>query len=219
MGLSDDSSSISVVKILEGYRRSRSSQDSRLPITLDILHSISLHLDTVCVSSYETVLFHAAFTLAFFGLFRVGELVLSDSNYQRPLQLSDIRTFEHGQSFQVKLRQSKTNQCGVPQIINIPRIDLSTCPVAAMHAYIKIRPVRQGHNLLFCHRDGSPLTRYQFGAVLSKVISKLQLNTACYKTHSFRIGAATWLARKGVSHDAIKALGRWSSDAFRRYIR
>ena len=92
---------------------------------------------------------------------------------------------------------------------------MPSCCNALIH---KLRPVRQGHNL-FCHRDGSPLTRYQFGAVLSKVISKLQLNTACYKTHSFRIGAATWLARKGVSHDAIKAMGRWSSDAFRRYIR
>jgi len=39
-----------------------------------------------------------------------------------------------------------------------------------------------------------------------------------YKSHSFRIGAATNAAIKGVSVDKIKTAGRWKSDAFKSYI-
>ncbi|KIJ58033.1 hypothetical protein HYDPIDRAFT_48857, partial [Hydnomerulius pinastri MD-312] len=37
--------------------------------------------------------------------------------------------------------------------------------------------------------------------------------------HSFRIGGTTELLLAGVPPDVVKALGRWSSDAFLRYWR
>ncbi len=37
--------------------------------------------------------------------------------------------------------------------------------------------------------------------------------------HSFRIGAATTAAHKGLSQQQIQELGRWSSEAFKSYIR
>ena len=40
-----------------------------------------------------------------------------------------------------------------------------------------------------------------------------------FGTHSFRIGGATTLRMNGMSDDEIMAWGRWSSDAYRRYIR
>jgi hypothetical protein len=38
-------------------------------------------------------------------------------------------------------------------------------------------------------------------------------------THSFRIGAATTAAAAGYPKWAIQALGRWSSDCYRTYVR
>jgi len=44
-------------------------------------------------------------------------------------------------------------------------------------------------------------------------------NYTSFKTHSFRIGAASSYSEKGVSEQDIKRLGRWKSDAFKGYIR
>jgi hypothetical protein len=40
-----------------------------------------------------------------------------------------------------------------------------------------------------------------------------------YTLHSGRIGGATALAAAGLSDSAIKAAGRWKSDAIERYVR
>ncbi|GAA5878261.1 hypothetical protein JCM1840_002365 [Sporobolomyces johnsonii] len=40
-----------------------------------------------------------------------------------------------------------------------------------------------------------------------------------YTGHSFRAGGATWYSRQRMPEDAIKALGRWKSDAWRDYVR
>ncbi|XP_071144984.1 uncharacterized protein [Mytilus edulis] len=47
----------------------------------------------------------------------------------------------------------------------------------------------------------------------------LQVDTRYYKAHSFRIGAATSAAAKGIPHSVIQGMGRWKSSAFMKYIR
>ena len=67
--------------------------------------------------------------------------------------------------------------------------------------------------------SGAPLTRYQFCAVLRKAIQFLGLDSNKYKSHSFRIGAATQCAMNGIDVEAIKNMGRWKSISYRNYIR
>jgi hypothetical protein len=117
----------------------------------------------------------------------------------------------------IYLRKSKTNQDGKKVVIEIFPLDSIVCPVKALTSYLSNRPTVP--SILLCHKDNSPLTRYQFGAVLTKTLQALNIDTLGYKSHSFRIGAASWLALQGTSHDRIKKLGRWSSNAFLRYIR
>ena len=219
LGLPDCSSEITISKILEGYRRSRSSVDSRFPITLDILIIICGQLEMICYSEHEILLFRAAYTLAFFGLFRVSELVGSSTDHvQSPLSLDDIQM--NKDKFIVRLCKSKTNKCGSPQFVHITATGGISCPFSAMKSYLQSRTNSVTCQSLFCHSNCKPLNSYQFGAVLSKVVKSAELHDGRqYKTHSFRIGAATWLHHKGVSNDVIKKMGRWTSNAFQRYIR
>ena len=44
-------------------------------------------------------------------------------------------------------------------------------------------------------------------------------SSSCFKGHSLRIGAATHVAAQGYMDNQIKAMGRWKSDAYKKYIR
>lgn len=215
--LQDPTSSFIVRKLLEGLKRLRSRRDGRAPITNDILVQICRSLPFICFNSYESALFHATFCLAYFGLFRVGELVYTDHRQAGYALRRDDVTLMAG-ILTIRLRVSKTNHSGKPIYLTIKSIrDKSICPVLAVSIYLKLRPTSATN--LFCHVDGSPLTRYQFAAILSKAIVQIGLPVALYKTHSFRIGRATSLAMSGVSSERIQQMGRWKSSIYRHYIR
>ena len=54
---------------------------------------------------------------------------------------------------------------------------------------------------------------------LKRCAACLDLDSSRFSGHSFRIGGATSLARRGVPDYIIKMLGRWKSKAFRVYCR
>ncbi|KAJ8303754.1 hypothetical protein KUTeg_018677 [Tegillarca granosa] len=170
--------------------------DSRAPVTGDMLHNIYNILETVCWSEYELWLFRSAYCLAFYGLLSVSELVYTTADMaHRPLFYSDIRVSTSG------------NQQGRSITLRIPAITgKSVCPVFSIKNFSSVRNRSDG--ILFIHEDGSPLTRYQFNAVLRKSIIKLGLPLSVFSSHSFRIGTATTLALKGLDPSIIQSLGR-----------
>ncbi|XP_076099825.1 integrase/recombinase xerD homolog, partial [Mytilus galloprovincialis] len=208
-----------VRKLLEGMKRSQNRpKDVRLPITLDLLLKINNVLPAVCHNDYETKPFQASFSLAFFGFLRVGELTADHkhaSTQSHAIEYNDIKI--NLSSIEIRLRSSKTDQCctGTTIVIDVRPGDV--CAVFALRNYLKVRPNVAGQ--LFCHFDGTPVTRYQFSGVLKKSLNVLGLSQGKYSSHSFRIGAATSAAMNGLSDSEIQAMGRWKSDAFRSYIR
>ena len=52
-----------------------------------------------------------------------------------------------------------------------------------------------------------------------KALMAAGVQAEAYTGHSFRIGEATTAAAKGVADNLIKALGRWTSEAYQIYIR
>lgn len=65
-------------KVLKGLRRDNTEKMLRLPITLKLLTDILAVLSAVCRDQYEANLFAAAFSFAFFGFLRVGEITFSN---------------------------------------------------------------------------------------------------------------------------------------------
>ncbi|KAM4702965.1 interleukin-10 receptor subunit alpha [Rhinophrynus dorsalis] len=60
---------------LQGLRKGVQWQDCRRPVSLALLHQLMLVLPQLWVSEFEAGLFGLAFSLAFFGAMRIGELV------------------------------------------------------------------------------------------------------------------------------------------------
>lgn len=218
LGVSDPTQCFVIRKMLLGMSRLDRRVDSRLPVTPDLLSKLLKSLPNVCKSVYETSLFSAIFSLAYFGFFRIGELVVSSPGlHGHVINVRNVLLKENESVLQLSLPHSKTDQEGKGVLIDFPAIDSVACPVKLVRQYLSVRPVLAGP--LFCHFGGLPVTRYQFNAVLKKSLSVVGVPSEHYKSHSFRIGAATFAADFGMGDSEIKRLGRWESCAFKSYIR
>ena len=79
-------------------------------------------------------------------------------------------------------------------------------------AYLEYHQYHSGP--LYRFHGGAFLTRRFIAGFLQQALPLLSnLNT-----HSFRIGGASAAASAGVPDSVIQILGRWKSDAYRRYI-
>lgn len=91
------------------------------------------------------------------------------------------------------------------------------CPVTALLRFLAIRGKLPGP--LFVDANGKPLTKGRFVAEVHSALTRANLPTAEYASHSFRIGAATTAAAAGLEDSLIQTLGRWKSSAYLVYIR
>ena len=158
------------------------------------------------------------FLLAFFALFRIGEITQT-SNANHTLLNSDVCIYHkngHTPELEVTLRHSKHNTSATMLQVH-PHKHRRLCPVTAIQLYCRVRPSVNGQ--FFVNNKGHPVTDKHFRKVFKKCISKLNLNPSAYTPHSFRIGGATSAHLHNLSDSKIRHLGRWKSNAFLKYIR
>lgn len=222
LALPDPTQMFIVKKILRGCHRLSPTVDSRLPITRDILLQIIKAIPhTISVLDYRIML-EALFSICFHAFLRLGEVTVKQGiTSDKVIHLQDVEFQYNGSTpsrVQLVLRYFKTQKMNKPVTICVegsPTLD--HCPVKTLHRYLS----HSGHTSgpLFQYRDGSPITYNYVSKELSNIIKYVGLNPALYKGHSFRIGAATYAAQKGYSENYIQQLGRWNSNALKRYIR
>ena len=63
------------------------------------------------------------------------------------------------------------------------------------------------------------LTRESLVTRICEALNMSGVDVANYLGHSFRSGTATTALQAGISDAAIQMLGRWRSDAYKRYIK
>ena len=210
--------------VSRGIRCAKALQESsrpRLPITPPILRQIRA-LWSRSADSFDTIMLWAASTLCFFGFFRVGEITSPSDrgfNPQHHLSFCDVAVdnLSAPSVLQVHLKQSKTDQFRRGIDVYIGKTGDDLCPVAAVLAYLAAR--RGSPGALFRFQDGRLLTPMRFTEKLREALEALGLQSEHYAGHSFRIGAATTAAERGLEDSLIKALGRWESTAYLLYVR
>ena len=163
----------------------------------------------------------AACCVGFFGFLRAGEFtVRSQEDFDPAVALTQedvaVDRLEHPTFIRIKLKQSKTDPFRHGVDVYLGRTEADLCPVAALLAYMAIRPAIGGP--LFVFKDGSSLTRDRLVVAVREVLQQVGIDAAKYSGHSFRIGAATTAAKVGIQDSVVKMLGRWESSAYQRYI-
>ncbi len=92
------------------------------------------------------------------------------------------------------------------------------CPVTLLVAYLGVRR-HLGGPLFVKHGTGQAITRGWFCNKRRLCLDYFGWNQLPITTHSFRAGRATDLFDSKHSDSYIQKVGRWSSNAFKRYIR
>lgn len=214
-----------IKRILSGIRRCYTSPTPKKaePITVQILEKITC-LET---TSIQDLNFSVASRVAFAGFLRMGEFTVKPSQtveaeetFQATrLTRSDV-TFSTDDSHAIlRLKRSKsdTNHRGVEIVLSADPDD-RICPVRALRTLFLYQPELPTAPLFGW--DNRPLERtWMISQLRSKLTSAGVILSPSYSGHSFRRGAAQRASDMGLLHEDIQALGRWNSDAFKRYFK
>ncbi len=204
--------------VLRGVRRSpRPPTQPRLPITPRILRLIKNQWAPHGGETDYRMLW-AACCVGFFGFMRAGEFTSSPGEHSPSLTVKDIAVDDHADPSMVRihLRRSKTDPFRHGVDLYLGWTDRDLCPVAALLAFMAVRPAVNGP--LFVFANGSPLTRDRLVKAVRLALQQAGVPATGYSGHSFRIGAATSAAQAGLEDSVIKMLGHWESSAYQRYI-
>ena len=213
--------------IIKTCRWENDAQHNRFPIQRVLLSLILSQLEIKYAQQpYLESLYKTAYALAYYGLFRVGELTLTSGNHA--VTSSDVHRSQNKLQYLFILRTSKTHwKCDRPQRIKIQHVPKEQnhclkwfCPFRLTENYIQLQPTCLNCREQFLiHGDGSPLTAQNFCNTLKEIIVNLGLNGVNYGAHSFRSSRATGLLKDGYSVDFIKKIGRWHSNSVYKYLR
>ena len=145
----------------------------------------------------------------------------SDQSYDKTVHLSvaDIAVDDATSPsvLQVRIKESKTDPFRKGVCLFLGRTGSTLCPIAAVVDYLCQRGMSPGP--LFVFEDGRFLTRQRFVDAVREALERAGVDQTKYCGHSFRIGAATTAAARGVEDAMIKTLGRWESVAYLQYIK
>ncbi|XP_066041044.1 uncharacterized protein [Chamaea fasciata] len=164
-------------------RTRRSNENS--PVTIEVLRSLLGTLESVCSSPYECILFRAIFTVAFFGVLHIEEMVANRQNRAQPdlLHLSDLQLTEGS-----AILFLHTSHMGQQRRLIQLRLceELWVCPVEALRTYVAARPRREGP--LFVHSNSMAVTKSDFCTVFCYGLRFAGLPANRYGVHSFWLG-------------------------------
>ena len=197
------------------YQGNSFSKPKRTPVTPALLRKLGLGLFRSPLAIEDKLMLWAAMTAAFFGFLRVSEYTTKLVRSFDPavdLCFQDLTICPN--RVELTLKASKTDPFRQGVVIRLSANGTTLCPVSAMKRYLQACSNMTGP--LFQFKDGRYLTRKSFMTALN-LVKPHEINNM--STHSFRIGAATAAAAAGYPRWAIQAMGRWSSDCYRTYIR
>ena len=196
----------------------------RQPIGYKLLESILFEIERLFKGQiYLQVLYQTLFAIAFYGLFRIGELTESE----HVVKAKDVSIGTNKNKVQFTLFSSKTHaQESKPQIVKISEISSKDstkhffCPFNLIKFYFKLRgPYKSDSEQFFIFRDGEPVKPLHARNTLASLLKRLNFSTERFTFHSFRSGRATMLLKLGYTIEQIKRFGHWRSNAVYRYLR
>ena len=220
-----NNNAILLTSIARACRITNDRLKTRLPISGKLLDQILFEIGRMYdMQTYLSILYKTIFSIAFHGLFRIGEISCS----QHVVKAKDVSIGQNKDKLLFVLYSSKTHDKeSRPQQIKITKLQNSQaqkkffCPFELTLKYSKLRPLIQNAEIeqFFVFRDRSPVKPSHLRHVLKRALLRIGINYKLYSFHSLRIGKASQLIDLGYAIEIVKRLGRWKSNAVYKYIR
>ena len=120
----------------------------------------------------------------------------------------------------VRIKCSKTDKKNTGFDVVMGCTGLDICGHCALLDYMHSKDQGEmlAHLPLFV-LQGSPLSKEVFVTETRLYLALIGQDPSKFSGHSYRSGCATSAAMAGLSDWEIKLMGRWTSDAYQRYIR
>lgn len=220
-------SSMQLDYILEGVKRAApkdKKREAREPMTVERLTLLAENLD---LTEPKDIAVMGIAPALMFGQMWAGEVLPSLDRIEdfdprkhptrkdlgQPFSTKGSRALDLPFTKTAKEKGERVAICAQPEMGD-------ACPSAAMDYHIAANELQ----------DDSPIASYLELSGARKVLTARAFVARCNEIwkdaglsrltgHCFRIGGTTFYLLEGVSPDVVKAMGRWSSDAFLKYWR
>ena len=200
-----DDSKILLTSLTKACRLCNDHVTTRLPIHCGLLELLLFELER-CLSKqwYLECMYKAIFSLGYYGMLRISELVKSD----HVVKACNVHMALNKDKLMIMLYSSKTHGEGSrPQSIKIVSNQREKsgkyahrhfCPFVVINDFIKMRG-NYAHEMeqFFIFHDGSPMFPSQVQKMLNTVITNIGLDSSKYGVHSLRIERCTDLIKYG----------------------
>jgi hypothetical protein len=203
--------------------KSKLAHKETVPITMEILEEIRKNLFAKAWKSLSKLTIWAACTLAYWGVFRLGELLPARGNVfdkETDLLWEDIEFQAEG--ITVTIKSPKVVGRGVERVFLQKLSEKWVCPVRAM----KVLARKTGwedklHQPVFLLNSGYSLTRKVFLDSVNKLLKNSPFDSLKIQGKSFRSGipSEVELLPKGFREKHVKVLGRWAGVSCRTYMK
>ena len=118
------------------------------------------------------------------------------------------------------IKGPKEDKLGRATVVDVYQSRADLCPVRAFKKWRSINPPAARGQPMFRWAHGAPLTGEKLTSIIRERLKGfLDGEEFRYSTHSFRAGAASMLGALGYSDSDVKALGRWNSRSFEKYLK
>ena len=180
-------------------------------------------------SDFDTQVIWAYCTLAFWGSFRMSE-ILASGNGTKQYQICNAITWQrifspNSSQLTISVKLPKVMKHNKSDAVDVYKyIDTKYCPVFQlltlrnlMHAANLFKPSDQ----IFRLASGKLLTMTILNKILKSTMSLFFDATHSFSCHSFRASLPSTMAAKPdtFNETEIKVVGRWNSETYQRYTR
>ena len=233
MGLKmDDSNWQFLSNIIKGHGNLSEHKAGRIPMTPELMYKLKWRLGKSHMDIRLKRLIWATCTILFQGSFRIGEILSSSTTrfcpdsalLGRNVTMKSTRVGgQHVDTLFFVLRKPKETKGNTNVTVEI--FDLGpNCFYNGISAWYKWRESSTLNIVddlpIFRKEDGSLFTPSQLNTIIQNLLKEeISYMEGTLASHSFRSGVVTIMGRLGYSEDEIKRQGRWTSEAFRAYLK